>query len=577
MTFAEQLNRYLEELDCTASRLSKMTGIPPYTISKYRSGSRRPEEDGDAVEKLAEALRKIAKEKGAKTLLKTNISDSLKRAVQSETEDFDYGTLIKNLKLLVKGFGITITEIADRTNYNRSTLYSMWRGKSKLRDPDVFIKLLAQYIVNRFGDMNGQMKASKLIGWPESLFITKSEYLEAMISWLAGEFVSNQALSEQELQNIDGFDLNEFQKNKYDPVQLSKMPFRLAKINEYVGMNGLEEGVKDFIKAVSMSRSYKDLILYSDFPMSHMIHETVVPKIWVEGLALALQKGLSVKSIHYMDRPVDEIIAELRAWIPMLMSGQFKPLYVENQHSHFRTFVLASGGGVLRGGCVEGHYDDAYFQLFTAPEAVEREYRAAEQLAAKAEPLMETYTTAERDKLENFLQNDASTPGRRDAILSSPPIYTISEGLLDSILSRNRISSEDAKRLKSHIKKEKKRVAKIGAENEIYVRLTYFMKYEFEAYPVRLSLNRSLQGIEILYTFEEYEQHINETRDFASTRKNYHFFVENNDGFRNIQITTLGNNAAMISKNKLPEIHYVLKHPRWVEAIARIDDGSARV
>ena len=45
MTFAETLEGYLSELDCTASALAHASGVSSATISRYRMGTRTPSKD----------------------------------------------------------------------------------------------------------------------------------------------------------------------------------------------------------------------------------------------------------------------------------------------------------------------------------------------------------------------------------------------------------------------------------------------------------------------------------------------------------------------------------------------------
>ena len=248
MTFSEQINRYLAALDCPASRLARVTGIPPYAISKYRSGTRRPERNSETVNRLAEGIRTIAQEKGSRQVLEDDIAARLNAALLSETESFDFSVMTKNLRLIVNELGISLSEISEITSFSRSTLYSMWTGRSRLRDPESFVRALSQHIVDRFGDMNGQMKVSKLIGWPDSLFDMKASYFEAVVSWLSGELETEQAVSEKKTRVGEEFDLNHYQKEKkYVAKLLSKMSVNFAKVREYVGMKGMKSGIADFI------------------------------------------------------------------------------------------------------------------------------------------------------------------------------------------------------------------------------------------------------------------------------------------------------------------------------------------
>ena len=64
MKFNEVLNRYLEELDCTARKLSKKSSdkskLSESVISRYRSGERTPIKNSEQYEKLTTALFNIA-------------------------------------------------------------------------------------------------------------------------------------------------------------------------------------------------------------------------------------------------------------------------------------------------------------------------------------------------------------------------------------------------------------------------------------------------------------------------------------------------------------------------------------
>lgn len=574
MTFSEQLNRYLEQLECPANRLSGLTGIAPYTLSKYRSGIRRPEASGKTVEKLAQAIRTIAEEKGIQSILEIDIAASLKEAILSETDSFDFDLLIKRLKLLMQVFNVSLTEISEMTNYSRATIYSVWRGKSKLRDPEAFVRSLARFIADRFGDMNGQMKASKMIGWPELLFETKSGYMEAMAAWLSGEYESELALSGKKLLDSVEFNLNEFQReSRFGEVSLPKTAVSLPKFREYFGMQGMADGIADFIKATTLSRSYKNIILYSDFPVNFLFEKTRA-KLWAEGLALALQKGVNVKYIHCSDRPIDEVVEGLQIWIPMYMSGRIMPLYVENKKSHFHNCLLASGGAALKGSSITGEYDDASFQLFTAGEAVSREYRLAEHLVSRAKPLLETDEDADQAGIGELFRSYGADCGKIAALLSSPPVHSISDELLEKILVRNRVGEKDAKKIRTYIRQEKKRIDKSIAQQDISLCLSGFMKHEFESYPVRLDLSDNLSNLDIFYSYDEYKQHISETRRFAEERERYQFVVNNNGGFRNIQIVVLGDAAVLVQKTKPPRTRAVLRNAWMVKAISRVVEHS---
>ena len=63
MKFNEELKRYMDLIGCSATELSKETGISNAAISRYLSGKREPELSSDYFTKLSDALFKLANEK----------------------------------------------------------------------------------------------------------------------------------------------------------------------------------------------------------------------------------------------------------------------------------------------------------------------------------------------------------------------------------------------------------------------------------------------------------------------------------------------------------------------------------
>ena len=61
-SFKSILNQYIDALGCTASQLSRYSGISGATISRYRSGERIPSPDSQHFELLCQAISQLAVE-----------------------------------------------------------------------------------------------------------------------------------------------------------------------------------------------------------------------------------------------------------------------------------------------------------------------------------------------------------------------------------------------------------------------------------------------------------------------------------------------------------------------------------
>ena len=92
-------------------------------------------------------------------------------------------------------------------------------------------------------------------------------------------------------------------------------------------------------------------------------------------------------------------------------------------------------------------------------------------------------------------------------------------------------------------------------------------KEEFRQYPMLLSLSEMFFENDIVYTYDDYLEHLKQTERYAEHNKNYIFKQTSAHTFRNLQIIMHEGKWAMISKGKSPAIHFVIHHPKLRKAI----------
>ena len=66
MTFNEQLNKYMEQFDCSSQDLVTASGLSSSVISRYRNGDRTPNVKSNQLEQLTVGLYKICCDKNIK-------------------------------------------------------------------------------------------------------------------------------------------------------------------------------------------------------------------------------------------------------------------------------------------------------------------------------------------------------------------------------------------------------------------------------------------------------------------------------------------------------------------------------
>ena len=165
------------------------------------------------------------------------------------------------------------------------------------------------------------------------------------------------------------------------------------------------------------------------------------------------------------------------------------------------------------------------------------------------------------------MASDAQANGNRRNILSPLPIYTLSPDLLEKIWVRNQLPVEDIQKIQAFAKEQKALVETTLLNNTIIDEISELSMEEFAKYPMHLSLANAFFENDIPYTYDEYVEHLNLTKEFAKNHTNYSVQDTTSQTFRNIQIHILSGKYVMISKVKTPVIHFVIRHPKMVNAL----------
>ena len=64
-------------------------------------------------------------------------------------------------------------------------------------------------------------------------------------------------------------------------------------------------------------------------PMEDMAQDVEFGKKWMHAIAIMLKKGLHLNIIHNLDRPFNEMMLGLESWLPIYMTGQVFPYFLE--------------------------------------------------------------------------------------------------------------------------------------------------------------------------------------------------------------------------------------------------------
>lgn len=566
MNFKEVLNKYLKELNCSQKMLSESSGLSETVISRYKSGERTPVKNSEQLTKLTTAIFNISKTMSKKQYTLDKIENDFNKVLQND--NFDYTTLSNNLNILITSLKISINEMSKYIVFDSSHISRIRYGKAKPSNPIEFSNKICTYIFNRYNNPDDINNLMTIIGCKKS-DLSNNNFYNTLFTWLTSESIQVKNQINNFLYDLDSFNLNDYIKAiKFDELKVPSIPFYKAKSRHYYGIEEMKEGELNFFKATVLSKSKEDIFMCSHMPMEDMAEDVSFGKKWMFAIAMCLKKGHHLNIIHNLDRPFNEMMLGLESWIPIYMTGQISPYYLkDSKNSVYNHLDYVSGNVALTGECIKGYHNKGMYYLTTNKNEIKYYKGKSELILKKAKPLMQIYRENNIKEYELFLKNDEEIPCDRTRYLSSLPLFTISDKLLNKILKRNKFSKTDIDKIIKYKKEELKYMNNILKRNKVNDYIYIIKENEFKNDPPSLSLNNLFIDKKIKYTYNEYIEHLRQTKEWSKQEKNYELNYVNDKTFKNITITFIKNHYVIISKSSNPTIHFVIEHPKLVEAI----------
>ena len=564
MNFSELLNYYLKELDCNQSDLAQKSGLSGATVNRYCSGVRTPKQ-GKNTNALADAIYMMAEDKGILNITRDSVYKSFSSALMNNG---DFERFRTNLNALINVLSIRISDLATDINYDASYISRIRSGQRRPSNLYTFATSVADFTSRHHSSPTDLVPISVLIGSTPEKLRDRKFLADELFNWLIGKDNSSGAIFTY-LQSVDNFNIDEYISGiRFTDIEQPPVMPRVDTSSLYYGIDEMKAAELEFMDATILGKSDDAAVLYSDMPLMEMARDRDFSKKWIYGLSLMLRKGLTFKQIHDVSRPFDEMMIGLESWIPLYMTGQIEPYYLKSaQNNSFMHLLKTSGNCVLVGLSISGHQHNGIYYLSTKPDDIRFYRRMSYDLLNTALPLMKIYTKKNEKEFQAVLSKSPSSDGDRRAILSSPPIWTISDDLLDSILIRHGIDADTQVKIKNYISKKRLIVENVLEKNHVTAEIAWLTEEEYKRFPVSVSLSEIFCEYDITYTYDEYKAHLDETEKYAETHKGFNVIRNNSPIFRNIQIYICYGKWVLIEKNKSPSIHFMIKNPKLRSAI----------
>ena len=567
MDFKDTLNKHIDMLGCSAKELSEASGISSAVISRYRNGARKPTAGSVQMSGLAGGIAALAKSKGI-DMKQSEISEQLESSLTDSS--FDYESMRGNLNALIASADINISELARFLNYDVSSLSRIRSGQRKPSDPDSFVSGVCSFLAGSCGTSEDRHIITSALGLEETSAQSDAQFSDSLRLWLCSEDSSARGSNvDSFLKKLDEFNLDDYIRAiNFDSLKVPSMPLKLPVSRNYYGIVEMRKGELDFFKSTVLAKGGERVFMCSDMPMEDMSEDMDFSKKWMFGLALMLKKGLHLDIIHNLDRPFIELMLGLESWIPMYMTGQISPYYLKGlQNSVYCHLDYVSDAAALSGECISGYHSNGSYYLTNNKSEVGYYRRRADALLKKAYPLMDIYRKENETAFRLFAAKEINASSNLRSIFSSLPVYTISKNLLEEILKSNNISEEDTQKIFDYRSEKLASIESMLKNGRLKSELPVLTEEEFEKYPLCLSLSELFYEKDIYCTYEQYMKHLEETKEFDKSHENLNLVLSETHAFRNIQIVINEGKWVLISKNRHPAIHFVIRHSKLRKAI----------
>ena len=569
MKIAEKLEQYLSLLGCTSQMLSEVSGVSPASISRYCSGAQMPKQSSKTLEKLARGIAQLSRSSHPE-LTEEHVLHELQACC---TPQADTGSLLaENFNILANRLNINLTALSEFSNFNLSYLYRIRSGERKPRKTDDLRDSICRFTARYHNSETEKTILSRLTG--KEITDDRTLY-DAVSKWLYADHSGdmNSETAEHFLTHLDNFDLREYIRAfSFGAAEMPEQPGEMPAAQRYYGLERFKQAELDFIASVLLSDTAQPVKMCSDMPMRDMAADPDFTNKWMAGLALLMKKGVRLEVIHDLDRPFEEMMYGLAGWIPLYMTGLVSPYYFKSvRNGLYRHLLYSAEHSALRAECLTGFHEDGCYELATAPQEVAYCRKRAKELFRKASPLMEIYREDSAAAFRKFEDRESEHSGQRRRILTVPPIYTLSDELLQTILDRCHVPEVRQLQIRQYVSRQRINTEKILQHSSITDELPELKKEEFENWPLSLSLSGMFYPDELQYTFEEYQKHLRLTQEYAGTHEGYTLLRSSEAAFRNIQIRILSGSYVVIAKNKYPMIQFVIRHRSLCDAIAHFE------
>lgn len=344
----------------------------------------------------------------------------------------------KKLSLLMNITSTTNSSLAKNISLDPSYISRLKNGKRKPSKNGNYLKQMSYYLAKQCKSDSQKTIIYNTLNLPTSSYKYTLDKLSSYIyNWLIDD--PNQ---HKEVKEIIGT-ISDFQFKKETtsfPTKYSTLAdISVANGEVFYGIDGKRQAVIAFLTGVLKDKNNRPLLLYSDESIDWLIENKQFTQQWATLLSKILAMGNKVIIIHTVNRNINEMLAAIKEWLPMYMTGKIEPYHYPKARDRVfkRTLFICPEKIALVSSSVDKSMGTNSNFIYTDPQIINSFSVEFYEYLNKCRPLMQIFDKEKSKDYLSLLNEFESESG--DSVLQtdglsviSIPLNIIKEILIDS-------------------------------------------------------------------------------------------------------------------------------------------------
>lgn len=333
----------------------------------------------------------------------------------------------EKLSFIMNITNTTNSALAKSVCLDPSYISRLKNGKRKPSKNENYLKDMAYYLAKQCKTDSQKNTIYNVLGMTSSPYkYTLDNLSKNIYNWFLKDNSKHRAV-ENFIADISKF---KFKKTQDDLSikDLSLIDKNVKNGDVFYGIEGKRQGVIIFLNEILKEKENETLLLYSNEPIDWIIGDANFTRQWAALLSKVISKGNKIIIIHTINRSLNEMMAAIKEWLPLYMTGKIQPYYYPKARDGIfkktlfifsnKIALISSSAGTNKSTGISSNF------IYTDSKIIESFSHEFYEYLNICKPLMQIFTNKNKKGYLSILYEFESENG--DMILKTDGLSTLS-------------------------------------------------------------------------------------------------------------------------------------------------------